>query len=141
MQFQVPQFIDIEDKIIGPFTLKQFFYLLGAGIIIFIISKILNVFATIILGAPIVGIAIIMAFVKIGGQPFSVIIRNFFGFLKKPDFYVWKKPIGKEKLPEETNDIDIIKKSPDSRSKQAKIKPEAKSNLQDMGWKVEVDKQ
>ena len=29
MQFQVPQFIEIEDKIIGPFTGRQFAFLLG----------------------------------------------------------------------------------------------------------------
>ena len=31
MQFKVPQFIDMEDKIVGPLTLKQFAYILGAG--------------------------------------------------------------------------------------------------------------
>ena len=29
MQFQVPQFIEIEDKIFGPLTFKQFIYLAG----------------------------------------------------------------------------------------------------------------
>jgi len=31
MQYQVPQFIEIEDKIFGPLTLKQFLYLAGGG--------------------------------------------------------------------------------------------------------------
>jgi hypothetical protein len=31
MQFQVPQFLDVEDKIIGPFTIKQFLYLAGGA--------------------------------------------------------------------------------------------------------------
>ena len=29
MRFEVPQFIEIEDKIIGPLTWKQFIYLAG----------------------------------------------------------------------------------------------------------------
>ena len=29
MRFQVPQFIEVEDKIFGPFTLKQFIYMAG----------------------------------------------------------------------------------------------------------------
>ena len=29
MRFEVPQFIEIEDKIFGPFTWKQFVYLAG----------------------------------------------------------------------------------------------------------------
>ena len=32
MQFQVPQFIETEDKIVGPFTLRQFIYVAGAGL-------------------------------------------------------------------------------------------------------------
>jgi len=29
MRFEVPQFIEVEDKIFGPFTWKQFIYLMG----------------------------------------------------------------------------------------------------------------
>lgn len=137
MQFQVPQFIDIEDKVIGPFTIKQFLYLLCAGVIIFILSKILNLFATIILAIPIISIAVALSFIKIGGQPFVVIIKNFIGFLKKPDFYVWKKPLGKNKLPEEIEErVEIIKRVPSK----TKINQETKDNLQDLGWKTEIEK-
>ena len=31
MQFQVPQFIETEDKVVGPLTLRQFMYIAGAG--------------------------------------------------------------------------------------------------------------
>ncbi len=137
MQFQVPQFIDIEDKVIGPFTIKQFLYLLCAGLIIFIVSKILNLFATIILAIPIAGIALALAFVKIGGQPFIIIAKNFLSFVKRPDFYVWKKPLGKNQPQEQNENIEIIKRAP----AKIKIKPEAKESLQDMGWKVEVNKE
>ena len=133
MQFQVPQFIDIEDKIIGPLTIKQFLYLLVAGVIIFILYNILNLLATIILAIPVIGIACALAFVKVHNQPFINTLGNFFKFIRKPDFYVWKKPVGK--TPEITP--EIIKKSPAN----TKIKPEAKENLQDVGWKVEIDKE
>ena len=136
MQFQVPQFIDIEDKVIGPFTIKQFLYLLGAGIIIFILYKILNIYATVILAIPIIGITIALAFVKVHGQPFIGIISNFLKFLKKPDFYVWKKPIGKNQPIEQIENIEIIKKE----SIKTKMKPGTKENLQDLNWKVEIDK-
>lgn len=136
MQFQVPQFIDIEDKVIGPLTIKQFLYLLVAGVIIFILYKILNLFAVIVLAIPIIGIAISFAFIKVHGQPFMGMVSNFFRFLKKPDFYVWKKPIGKNQLSEQIDNIEIIKKEP----AKTKMKPEAKENLQDVGWKVEIEK-
>lgn len=137
MQFQVPQFINIEDKVIGPLTIKQFLYLLIAGVIIFIISKILNLGATIFFGIIIGGIAVILAFVRPGGQPSIIIIKNFIGFLKKPDFYVWKKPLGKNDSPEQIGSVEIIKRV----SSKTKIKPEAKDNLQDIEWKIEVDKE
>ena len=41
MRFQVPQFIEIESKIFGPLTLKQFIYLIGGGGIIFILYALL----------------------------------------------------------------------------------------------------
>lgn len=138
MQFQVPQFIDIEDKVIGPLTIKQFLYLLAAGVVVFVLYKILNLFATIILAIPIITIAVALAFIKVHGQPFISIVNNFSKFLRKPDFYVWKKPIGK------TPDInpEIIKKEPlESRLGKAKIKPLAKENLQDINWRVEIDKE
>ena len=137
MQFQVPQFINIEDKVIGPLTIKQFLYLLIAGVIIFIISKILNLGATIFFGIIIGGIAVILAFVRPGGQPSIIIIKNFIGFLKKPDFYVCKKPLGKNDSPEQIGSVEIIKRV----SSKTKIKPEAKDNLQDIEWKIEVDKE
>jgi len=136
MQFQVPQFIDIEDKVIGPLTIKQFLYLLAAGVIIFIIYKILNLFATIVLAIPIITIACALAFIKVHGQPFISILGNFSKFLRKPDIYVWKKPIGK--MPELTQ--DLTKKTPKVTLQKEKLKPQAKENLQDVGWKVEIEK-
>ncbi len=134
MQFQVPQFTEIEDKIIGPLTLKQFLYLLAAGVVIFILYKLLNFFLVVILAIPIVGLAIMFGFVRVNNQPFISIVKNFFVFLKKPDFYVWKKSIVKTKKEEESP--SIIEKVPAGE----KIKPASKESLQDLGWKVEIEK-
>jgi hypothetical protein len=139
MQFQVPQFIDIEDKVIGPFTIKQFMYLAGAGLIVFILYKILNIMVVIVLAIPIVVIAAALGFYKPNNQPFIVLVKSFFGFLRKPDFYVWKKTSEREKQQKpETENIQLIKKSLDSRSGQGN--PQAKENLQEIGWKVEIEK-
>jgi len=139
MQFQVPQFIDIEDKVIGPLTIKQFLYLLVAGVIIFILYKVLNLFATIILAIPILGITIPLAFLKVHGQPFMSVLSNFSRFLRKPDFYIWKKPTNKKSTlePVEAENIEIVKKTTE---KKGQNKPIAKENLQEIGWKVEIEK-
>lgn len=134
MQFQVPQYIDIEDKVIGPFTIKQFLYILVAAVVLFILYNLVNLFVFILLAIPIAGLTYALAFIKVHNQPFINVIKNFLGFLKKPDFYVWKKPtIQKEteqKVPQ------IIKKTPPKK----KIKPILKEKLQEIGWKIEVEK-
>jgi len=134
MQFQVPQFTEIEDKIIGPFTLKQFLYLLGGGVIIFIFYKLFNLFVCIVLSLPIAATVIALAFIKINNRPFISVIKNFLGFLRKPDFYIWKKPLAKTQREEEAP--QIIEKIPAGK----KIQLISKEKLQEINWKIEVEK-
>ncbi len=42
MQFPVPQFTEVEDKIIGPLTLKQFGIIFGVGVIIFLAMEMMS---------------------------------------------------------------------------------------------------
>lgn len=91
MQFQIPQFIEVENKIVGPLSLKQFFYLAAAGglsfAFYFILATWLWFFLTAILGA----IAIALAFVKYNGQPLPKIIWAAFGFFWKPKLFLWQR--------------------------------------------------
>ena len=135
MQFQVPQFIDVEDKAIGPLTIKQFLYVLLAGVFVFVLFRFLNFFVFILLLIPIAGLTYALAFVKVHNQPFIKVIKNFFGFLKKPDFYVWKKT-SKKSPAEEEKTPEIIKKTSSKR----KIKLAAKKRLQEIGWKIEIER-
>jgi hypothetical protein len=135
MQFQVPQFINVEDKIIGPFTLKQFLYILFGGVALFILYNLVNLFVFILLAIPIAALVYALAFIKIHKQPFINVIKNFLGFLKKPDFYVWKKPIIKTKA-QEKQIPKIIKTVPAKK----KINLKAKKKLQELGWRVEIQK-
>ena len=100
MQFQVPQFIETEDKIIGPLTLKQFLYLAGAGAICFTLFFVLKMWLWIIITAFIGTLAAAVAFIQYNGRPLPVILVAAFGYFWKPRFYLWKKIEEKEKLPE-----------------------------------------
>jgi hypothetical protein len=91
MQFQVPQFIDIEDKIIGPLTLRQFIYLAIAGGIIFIFYFLVNFVAWILISLIFAGLGVALAFLKINGQPFQKVLLNMINFYLKPQTYVWLK--------------------------------------------------
>lgn len=91
MRFQVPQFVDIEDKIIGPFTLRQFLtYVVAAMLLVpvYIYSD-LSLFITISL--PILGVAAVFAHLKIYGRTFSQVTFSAFAYLSKGQLYVWRR--------------------------------------------------
>lgn len=102
MQYQVPQFIEIEDKIFGPLTFKQFLYVGGGAAIGFIMFSFLPKFLAIIFGAPIVGFFMAAAFYQVNGRPFLVYIEGALKYALSAKLYIWKKTEKKiEKAKEE----------------------------------------
>lgn len=96
MQFIVPQFIDVEDKIIGPVTTRQFVVLLAAAAMVVIdyqiIYKIANSFWLFGLSAVfIVGLFGTFAFLRINGRPFHYFMLNFLISLRDPHLRLWSK--------------------------------------------------
>lgn len=91
MRFEVPKFIEVEDKIFGPFTWKQFLYLLGgAGSILIAQHFIKNMFWAVIVTSPITAIALALTFYKTNGQSFSIILKAAVQYYFKQKLYVWK---------------------------------------------------
>ncbi len=91
MRFKVPQFIEMEDKIIGPLTLRQFFYLLGGGGVLALLWIFFKLGAFIILALPIVAISVALAFYRPNGRSLIGLVGSFFNYLTKPKLYLWKK--------------------------------------------------
>lgn len=91
MQFQVPQFIETESKIVGPLTLRQFIFVaIGTGLSILALY-IFNFFIAFILIALIAASTVALAFVKINGRSFPSILKSAFGYYWNPRFYIWRK--------------------------------------------------
>ncbi len=90
-QFVVPQFIDVEDKIIGPVTTRQFVILLVASLLIFVAYKLADTALFIFLLCIIGGSALILAFVKINGQPFHYFLLNIFQTVRRPSLRIWDR--------------------------------------------------
>lgn len=92
MRFQVPQFIEIEDKIFGPLTLKQFIYMAGGGGLSFIVFVVFDSFILSIV--PIIIIMVIssaFAFYKINNKPFVGIVESAFHYYFGNKLYMWRK--------------------------------------------------
>ena len=92
-QFTVPQFIDVEDKIIGPVTTRQFVIMMVAFIIIAIEYKTLDFTGFVFFGLLTFGISGIIAFLKVNGRPFHFFILNIVQTMKRPALRVWRKSI------------------------------------------------
>jgi hypothetical protein len=93
MQFRVPQFIDMEDKVFGPFTLKQFGYIVGAGGLSFIIWTLVPIkFFAIILIIPVASLFLALAFVKFNNRSFGEILESAFSYYTGAKVYTWKQP-------------------------------------------------
>ena len=90
MQYQVPQFIDTEDKIAGPFTMRQFIYLSLTGGAVFMMYFLLQSWVWIILAVVVMGAGFSLAFVKVNGQKLSYVARAAFLFYWQPQLYLWQ---------------------------------------------------
>lgn len=88
-QYQVPQFIDIEDRIIGPLTLKQFLYLAFAAALLFVFWFLFKLYIWIIIALPIAVIALAFAFLKINDRPFIYFFLAAVFYFIKPKLYIF----------------------------------------------------
>ncbi len=130
MDYQVPQFIEVEDKIFGPFTLKQFIYVAGGiGLVAILIFTIPLMFA-ILLSIPVVALSLALAFYKVNNKPFAEMLEAGFSYYVGKRLYLWKKEKG-ETLPE------AVKVVPEKEAPAQKLGLSEKK-LQELAWSLDV---
>lgn len=91
MRFQVPQFIEVEDKIFGPLTFKQFIYVAGGGGVVAVLFSLLPKYLALPLSVPVAALALALAFYKVNERPFALLIEDFFKFHIGAKLYIWRK--------------------------------------------------
>jgi hypothetical protein len=89
MQFLVPQFIAIENRIIGPLTLTQFIYVAVPAVISYFLYFPLANWLWIIVTAILMGIGSALAFAKINNRPLPSVVKAASYYLSHPKTYVW----------------------------------------------------
>jgi hypothetical protein len=93
MQYKVPQYIEVEDKLFGPFTLKQFSYLMGGfGLTIILWRTFADSSWLLFILAPVIAFTLALTFLKPNGKPFIYTLQNFIFWLIRPRKLFWKKP-------------------------------------------------
>lgn len=91
MRFEVPQFIDVEDKIFGPFTWRQFLYLgggLGMAVVLFFTTHFL---VFIFIGIPLAVLSGALAFYSVNNRPFSFFLEAIFNYMSSSRLYLWRR--------------------------------------------------
>lgn len=101
MQFKVPQFIDIEDKVVGNLSFKQFAYLAGGAGLVYISIKLLPGFIALVVAPALAALALALAFLKINEKPFAHALEAFIRYYSKSRLYLWKKQEAKVRVREE----------------------------------------
>lgn len=91
MQFKVPQFIDVEDKVVGPLTFKQFAYLAGGAGLVYLTFRLLPVLIALPVAAGLGALSLAFAFFKYNEKPFIHVFESFIRFYLKSRLYLWKK--------------------------------------------------
>lgn len=128
MRFQVPQFIDVEDKIFGPLTFKQFIYIAGGVGISVVLFTLLPKFIAFFASIPFVVFSLALAFYKINSKPFVEVVEAYFKYQLASKLYIWKK---EEKAPE-------AKESEVRTPAQVYVPKLSESKLKDLSFALDV---
>ena len=133
MQFKVPQFLEIEDKIFGPFTFREFVYLAGGSGLCYILFKILGIFLGIIPILAVAGLSAMLTFYHPNGKPFINMIEAGIKYAMQNKLYIWKRH--KNKITNDQLKTDIE----DKNGVIKKFGPRLDSSkLRDLAWSLDV---
>lgn len=137
MNFEIPQFIEQEARILGPFTFKQTLWVVGSGLIIFFLYFSLaktNLLLFIIITIFLAGIGLSFAFLKIQGYSLPILLKNLLNFSFSSKIYLWRQVIVPPKI---TPKQEKIKKE---EKKEVVLKIHEKSLLKKLSNQIETIK-
>ncbi len=132
MQFQVPQFIDVEDKIFGPFTFKQFVYLIGGAGLAFVMIRFLPYPLNWPLAIAAGGLGAAFAFVEIHKKPLIYFVEAAFWYFVHKKLYIWKK---RDKKIDPGAELSL----PSQANAQVVIPKLSKDKLEDLAWGLDIN--
>ena len=134
MQFQVPQFLDVEDKIVGPLTIKQFIYVAGGAGLTYMSWKFVPVVGWLLaIGCVALGGA--LAFYRYNNKPFAFLIQSGFAYLTSNRLYIWRRA---NKVALETH-LDLSNFNTTKHTGALPVAGGNMSKLNDLTWSMDID--
>lgn len=130
MQFQVPQFIEVEDKIFGPLTFRQFIYVAGGAGASYLLWRTLPIFVAGPLITLIGGFAGALAFMQFNGRPFIIGLENAVYYFMRSKLYLWNND--KKKKATVENKLVAAQKSP------LFVPTLSESKLHELSWSLDI---
>jgi hypothetical protein len=131
MQFQVPQFIEVEDKIFGPLTFKQFIYMGGGLGTAYILWRLFPSYLAAPLALAAVGFTAALAFFQVNGRPFIVGVESAFYYFLRGKLYLWNNA-------RKTQNATILKTVAPQTSA-AYVPKLSDSRLHDLAWSLDIN--
>jgi len=128
MQYHVPQFLEVEDKVFGFITLKQFLYILGGAAVSYLAYTYLKIYLAIPIIAIFLAFSLALAFYKPYNKPFMFMVEAFLTYISSPRLYIWKK------IPREITGDKKEKLSQEG----VYVPPLSESNLKDLAWSLDI---
>ena len=130
MRFQVPQYIEVEDKIFGSLTFKQFIYIAGGIGICTLLFTFLPNFLAFLLSAPVAALSGALAFYKYNDKPFINLVESFFKYSTTNKLYVWKK--------EDKQAVTGMEQAGGKPIQQVYVPKLSESKLKDLSWSLDI---
>ncbi|MFA5830284.1 MAG: PrgI family protein [Candidatus Paceibacterota bacterium] len=131
MQYHVPQFLEVEDKIFGQLTFKQFLYIFGGLGLAYLAYVYLKIYFSI----PIIIVSVMfsgaLAFAKVNNKPFIYIVDAFIRYVLSPRLYIWKK-LPKKKTGKDADKNKIVPAGG------VYVPPLSESGLKDLAWSLDI---
>jgi hypothetical protein len=131
MQFQIPQFIEVEDKIFGPLTFRQFVYVVGGAGSAYLIARVLPLYIAFPFMIGFAGLAAALAFYKFNGRPFIVALEYGFSYLIHPKLYLWNNERKRQTVSAKRNDQTTQKSD-------VYVPKLSDSKLHELAWSLDI---
>ena len=99
MMFNVPQFIDVEDKVAGPLTWRQILWMIGMGAVLLVMYNVFDSASFFVLAIPVILLFSLFAFYRPNGMSMIAFAMHGVFFLFQPKVAVWERPALNRPLP------------------------------------------